>query len=116
MSTRPKRSEEAQDEREEANRSILDGELSRRELFGVAAVGAGALAGFLPSVAFARHLSKMAKTDVTNINWAIALQPPSIDIASNFATDMMTASYQIAETIMTVDANLKLKPLLATSS
>ena len=115
MRTHPKRSDEAQVEPQEGNQAMLDGELSRRELFAAAAVGAGALAGFLPSVAFARQFSKMAKSDVSNINWAIALQPPSIDIASNFATDMMTASYQIAETLMTVDANLKLAPLLATS-
>ena len=113
MRTHSKRPDEPQDERPEESRSPLDGELSRRELFGAAAAGAGVLAGILPSVAFARHLSRMARTDVTNVNWAIALQPPSIDIASNFATDMMTASYQIAETLMTVDAHLKLKPLLA---
>jgi peptide/nickel transport system substrate-binding protein len=113
--TPPKRSDEAHDERESENGSLLDAQLSRRELFGAAAVGAGALAGILPNVAFAHNLSRMAKADVTNINWAIALNPPSIDIASNFATDMMTASYQMAETLMTVDQNLKLKPLLAKS-
>jgi peptide/nickel transport system substrate-binding protein len=115
MRTHPTSSDEPQEEQHDETRSILHGEISRRELFGVAAVGAGALAGLLPDVAFAHRLSRMARADVTNINWAIALQPPSIDIASNFATDMMTASYQIAETLMTVDANLKLKPLLAKS-
>jgi peptide/nickel transport system substrate-binding protein len=110
-----KETTEAPDDRDEQGPGLLDRELSRREVFGAAAIGAGALAGILPNIAFARHLSRMAKSDVTNINWAIALQPPSIDVASNFATDMMTASYQIAETLMTVDRSLKLQPLLASS-